>query len=104
MVLIPLVALALRLTGLRRCQRMFSCFFLNNPVRETERADANLTHALRISRIIGVAVRYGVCRANCLQRSIALWWLLRRNGIPCELRIGTRKESGRLYAHAWIET
>lgn len=103
MILLPLAAIALRLTGLRRSQRMFSCFFLNS-VRETERAEATLARALHISRLVGVAVRHGGCRANCLQRSLALWWLLGRKGIYSELRIGTRKEAGLLTAHAWIET
>src|SRR5262245_44478890 len=103
MILLPLMALALRLTGLRRCQRMFSCFFLSNQVRETEPSESTLARALHISRLVGLAVRHGVCRANCLQRSIALWWLLRRKGISGELHIGTRKVAGHLDAHAWIE-
>ena len=103
MILLPLMALALRLTGLRRSQRVFSCFILYNPVRKTERSEANLTQALHISRLVGVAVRHGVHPANCLQRSLALWWLLRRQGIRSELYIGTRKEGGRFDAHAWIE-
>jgi hypothetical protein len=102
-ILLPLTAMALRLAGLRRSQRMFSYFLLNNPVRKTKQSEATIARALRISRLVGVAVRYGVCRANCLQRSLALWWILRRNGIYSELYIGTRKEVGLLKAHAWIE-
>jgi hypothetical protein len=104
MILLPMMALALRVAGLRRCQRIFSSFFFFNTVRKTERNDAALARALNISRLVGVAVRHGVCRANCLQRSLTLWWLLRGNGIRGELHIGTRKEGGRLDAHAWIET
>lgn len=100
MILLPLTALALRLMGLRRSQRLF---FLYNPVRKEDKSEATLAQALNISRLVGLAVRHGVCRANCLQRSLALWWLLRRNGIRSELHIGTRKEGGRLDAHAWIE-
>jgi hypothetical protein len=40
---------------------------------------------------------------NCLEKSLVLWWLLRRRGIAAELRIGARKELGRFEAHAWVE-
>jgi hypothetical protein len=95
--------MALRIAGLRRSQRMFSFFLLNDPVRKTKQSEAAIARAFRISRLVGLAVRHGVCRANCLQRSLALWWVLRRNGIYSELHIGTRKEVGLLNAHAWIE-
>ncbi len=32
-----------------------------------------------------------------------VWWLLRRQGVASELRIGVRKEQGRFEAHAWVE-
>jgi Transglutaminase-like superfamily len=102
-ILLPVTAMALRLAGLRRSQRMFSFFLLNNPVRKTKQSEATIARALHISRLVGVAVRHGVCGANCLQRSLSLWWILRRNGIYSELYIGTRKEIGLLNAHAWIE-
>lgn len=34
---------------------------------------------------------------------MTLWWLLRREGVDPELRIGARKESGKFEAHAWVE-
>jgi hypothetical protein len=40
---------------------------------------------------------------TCLHRSLTLWWLLRRQGVASELRIGVRKEQGRFEAHAWVE-
>lgn len=103
MILLPLTALALRLMGLRRSQRIFLRFVLYNPVRKSDKFEATLTQALNISLLVGLAVRHGVWRANCLQRSLALWWLLRRNGIRSELHIGTRKIGRQLDAHAWIE-
>jgi len=103
MILLPLMALSLRLTGLRRSQRIFSRFIPHNSARKTGWSEATLTQALHISRLVGLAVRHGIYPANCLQRSLALWWLLRRQGIRSEMYIGTRKEAGRLDAHAWIE-
>ncbi len=35
--------------------------------------------------------------------NVHLWWLLRRQGVASELRIGVRKEQGRFEAHAWVE-
>src|SRR5262245_25067820 len=103
LILLPIVSLALRLVGLRRCQRMFSCFLLYEPVPAAEQADATLAQALHISRLVGLAIRHGGGGANCLQRSLTLWWLLRRKSIRSELHIGTRKDAGFLNAHAWIE-
>jgi hypothetical protein len=38
-----------------------------------------------------------------LDQSLALWWLLGRQGIPSVVRIGTRKISEKFEAHAWVE-
>jgi hypothetical protein len=38
-----------------------------------------------------------------LSRSTSVWWLLRRRGVPAELRIGVRKSHRELKAHAWVE-
>ncbi len=101
LILLPLTALALRLMGLRRCQRILSRFIPHTP--KTERFETTLDQALAVSRLVGLAVRHGIYPANCLQRSLALWWLLRRRGIRSALHFGARKEAGRLDAHAWIE-
>ena len=60
--------------------------------------------AREIARMQEVAERHLFFRANCLERSLALWWQLRRYGIPSDLRIGGRKEGGRFEAHAWVES
>lgn len=56
-----------------------------------------------IARIQEATSRHLVFHASCLERSLVLWWLLRRRGIPAELRIGARKQEGRFEAHAWVE-
>ena len=53
--------------------------------------------------MIAAAARYGGVRANCLARSEALWWLLWRQGIASDLRIGVSKSHGDFAAHAWVE-
>lgn len=102
-ILLPLTALALRLAGLRRSQRIFSRLIPHDPARKIERSETAPAQALRISHLVELAARSGVYPANCLQRSLALWWMLRRRGIQCELQFGTRKADGRFEAHAWIE-
>lgn len=66
--------------------------------------------ARRLAWIVGVASRRVFRRANCLQRSLTLWWLLRRRGLKGELRIGVRRklmadpaEEGAVEFHAWVE-
>lgn len=49
------------------------------------------------------AVRHLPFKTNCLDRSLALWWILRSRGVAVELCIGARKERGRFEAHAWVE-
>jgi len=39
----------------------------------------------------------------CLEQSLALWWLLGRQGIASSVRIGTRKSEEKFEAHAWVE-
>ena len=56
-----------------------------------------------IARIMRTAAQHGIFRPNCLQRSLVLWWLLRRNHIAGEIRFGARREAGKLKAHAWVE-
>lgn len=42
-------------------------------------------------------------RGNCLSRSLALWWMLARHGVPVTLCIGARRSGGDFGAHAWVE-
>lgn len=42
-------------------------------------------------------------RRTCLKRAAVLYHLLRRDGVPVELRIGVRRDDGgQLTAHAWL--
>ncbi|MDG4550418.1 MAG: lasso peptide biosynthesis B2 protein [Candidatus Contendobacter sp.] len=96
------VALALRWAGFQRV-----CGWLEHGASgggETlEDEDQVLIKAQALVRLVGGAAAWSLCRPTCLHRSLTLWWLLRRRGIACELRIGVRKEEGRFEAHAWVE-
>jgi hypothetical protein len=65
--------------------------------------DEKIELSHKLARLEAAASRHLFVRVNCLERSVALWWLLRRRGIPAELRIGGRKENGRFEAHAWVD-
>jgi Transglutaminase-like superfamily len=64
---------------------------------------AEIELARTVARWAAAAARHLPFSANCLDRSMTLWWLLRRRGIAADLRIGGRKENGRFEAHAWVE-
>ena len=53
--------------------------------------------------MVQVAARHSPFHLLCLPRSLALWWLLRRQGIGSDLRIGVTPKESRLEAHAWVE-
>jgi len=55
------------------------------------------------SRMVNAAIRHVWHASTCLEKSLALWWLLGRQGIACEVRIGARKQGGKFEAHAWLE-
>lgn len=57
-----------------------------------------------IARMEAAAGRHLPFQPNCLEQSLTLWWLLRRRGIPADLRIGVRKDAASFEAHAWVES
>ena len=64
--------------------------------------DAAMSYALRLGRLARIAGRYVPANGSCLRQSLLVWWLLRRKGLPAELRIGVQKQEG-FAAHAWVE-
>ena len=56
-----------------------------------------------VSRMVLAAARHSFLKATCLERSLALWWLLARHGVATQLRIGVRKTCEQFEAHAWVE-
>jgi hypothetical protein len=68
-----------------------------NPHGDPEREIFKACRAQRIvKRSTGVA-------GSCLVRSLTLWTLLLRRGLPTNLRVGFRKRDGRIQGHAWVE-
>ena len=55
------------------------------------------------ARMVRIAAERGLCRAKCLEQSLVLRWLLRRQGIDARIIFGARKEDEQMEAHAWVE-
>jgi hypothetical protein len=99
-VLLPLISLSLRLRGFRETQA-FLLKFLSTSNNE---ADSSAPGRVVLTvRMVRAAARHGVGHPTCLEESLALWWLLGRQGIASELRIGVRKQDEKFEAHAWVE-
>jgi hypothetical protein len=100
-VLLPLVTLSLRSRGFRAThaslQRILSLVGPASPGSQFDE-DARI-----IAHMVNAADRHGLFRSSCLVKSLALWWLLERQGIASQLRIGIRKEDEKFEAHAWVE-
>ncbi len=103
LLLLPLTAMALRLVGLRRWQSAVARLLAPGPASRERWPEAALERARLTARMVQAAERHGLGRPNCLAESLVLLWLLRRQGIASELRIGVRKQGDRLEAHAWVE-
>jgi len=97
MALLPLFWIGLRTIGLQRLQTRLQHKPLPQPARLT--AD----ELPRLGKLVNSAAHHALGPANCLTRSLYLWWLLRRRGIDSQLRIGVRLNEGALDAHAWVE-
>lgn len=90
-----LADVALRTFSLPRTQR-----FLNALLR---RAPSSPLPELAVVRLVGAAARHHVLPVRCIHRALVLQGLLAREGLLFDLRIGVRKEPGRVLAHAWLE-
>ena len=109
LLLLPLIALSLRLKGFK-----WTRGFLQKQIPESKNAllgtktsgveyRSTLQTAQSLARMVSVAANYGPYRANCLKRSLTTWWILQRKGIAAELNIGVNKDAPGFNAHAWVE-
>lgn len=110
-VLLPVISLCLRIRGFRFAQGVLHKL---SPATEKPAQSGSLASAqsadsaiaakvLLTARMVRAAARYSLVRATCLEQSLTLWFLLRRQGMAAELRIGARKVAGKFEAHAWVE-
>lgn len=86
-------------------QRLYSRLERWSPDRgHATESEAEIRSRVEVSALLlRGAAAWSLFRPTCLQRSLTLWWLLRRQGVASELRLGVRLEEGRFEAHAWVE-
>jgi hypothetical protein len=99
LLLLSLVWLGLRGAGFARMRRWAEAGRIALPMQ----AEVAAQIAQRYALLTAIAARHGLYHANCLHQALALCRLLRREGIPAELKIGVRMAHARLDAHAWVE-
>jgi hypothetical protein len=103
-VLLPFISLSLRLRGFRATQ---SSLQKRLPRALTAISDQSRRTQAESTALIARTVRSAAHRTwgspACLEQSLALWWLLGRQGIASSVRIGTRKSEEKFEAHAWVE-
>jgi len=100
--LLPVVKASLRLRGFKRTRESLERH--QSPASaEPGQTRAGLEPVLKISRMVRAAAHHGFVRASCLEESLTLWYLLRKQGYSSRLRIGVRKTAEKFEAHAWVE-
>jgi len=101
LVMLPIVSVGLRALGFRAVQTALGIAIPGPNSAGTP--DFIQTRIVLTAHMVNSADRHGRVHASCLAKSLTLWCLLGRQGIPSQLRIGTRKENGKFAAHAWVE-
>jgi hypothetical protein len=109
-VLLLAISLSLRLRGFVATQAALQRFLSDGaPGQRKKGAEKNAcpttAESKEVERTVRVraAANYGVGHPTCLEQSLALWWLLRRQGIDPSVRIGANKATTGFAAHAGVE-
>ena len=100
-VILPVIAAGLHFMNFQRLRAMLERF---SPVPVGDNGDNALQQAAATSRLVQAAAARMPFTITCLVRSTALWYLLRRQGIASEIRIGVNRDKGEFHAHACVET
>ena len=87
--------IGLRVAGYRRWEKLLARFSSGIAAQNIVPAD--------LARATAGAARNLFFQPTCLERSIGLWWMLRRRGINATVHIGGRREGAKFEAHAWVE-
>ena len=96
------INVSLRLRGFSKTKEALQKRLSHNPRAESLGNSAAET-VQKTCRMVKAAAHYGVVRPTCLTESLALWCLLREEGVPSQLRIGVRILAEKFEAHAWVE-
>jgi Transglutaminase-like superfamily len=103
-VLLPAISLSLRIRGFQATQQTLQNVSI--PSKKEKPDGPRVQDCERVNlaiRMVNAAARYAPGRSTCLEKSLALWWFLRRQEIASSVRVGARKSQGNFEAHAWVE-
>jgi hypothetical protein len=98
--LLPLISFSLRWRGFGKTKAFLEQFL--SVMHGSQNPDAQ-KRAVRTTQMVQAAGQHGIGHPSCLEISLVLWWLLARQGIASDLRVGIRKSGGTFEAHAWVE-
>ena len=103
---LPVIFISLKMRGFAATQNFLLRSF--TVASQTSQQDSihvvdDLKRTELTSRMVNAAITHVWRASTCLEKSLCLWWLLGRQGIACELRIGARKLDSKFEAHAWVE-
>ncbi|MGE0877297.1 MAG: lasso peptide biosynthesis B2 protein [Acidimicrobiia bacterium] len=101
LLLLPLLQVSIRLTGVGRSSRALDRLPRARrtiPPNECDNFSAFVGQAVN-----GAARRWHLASTSCLPRAVLCWWLLRRQGIESEVHIGIPDRATGFVAHAWVE-
>jgi hypothetical protein len=96
-IMIALLKLSLRVRGYKRTIEWMRRRVENVPVR----TDVDPTVVKAAEWWVAMAAAFYPGRAQCLERSLVLYYVLRRQGVPVKYCHGVQPSP--LTAHAWIE-
>lgn len=99
LILLPLIALLLQARGLNKTQSLL----INLAAFSISPITAKQEQIWLTVRMVKIATCYHRLWNNCLRESLLLWWLLYRQGIVSELRLGVQNQQEQFQAHAWVE-
>jgi Transglutaminase-like superfamily len=103
-ILLPAISLSLRLRGFGATQRSLQNLSVPSNAGKYPGEDVASGERVKMAaRMVNAASRYGWGQPSCLEKSLALWLLLQRQGMASSVRIGARKVDGNFEAHAWVE-
>lgn len=97
--LLPIIRVSLRFRGYNKTFSSLQARVI--PIAPAQIAPAEQLR--KTTQMVRAAVRHSLLHFTCLEESLGLWYLLRKQGIAPQLRIGVRKENGKFEAHAWVE-
>ena len=101
LLVLPAMTVCVRLLGLQKTRVLFGVAQIARPVRPQDCAARPLVR--EIARLTHVTASYLPFSISCLPLALTQMWLLNRNDLPSELRIGVRRRKVGIEAHAWIE-